>query len=280
MVASWISPESSPANPSRMIVVVLEIPEAEKLADRARRLADDWGGKVVNEGISLDGEVAWRVQRNAAPVFQPVEAIITGYHEQFYLIYGSASGSNSCHEEMEVIRTSWKWTSIDTPAHHLEFRSQPITTFNGKVSLNFPAVANTFKTDNPQRTFGLSITNIIEKSFDFDAVMKLGEFSTGDTLEAACERVGTGTQKLHGLSESFVWRAVRGSRESVMTQPLLVPSPNRPFYVLLAIARLDGNQFVLVNFSIFTRDPGERSEYVVAAQRIVESIAINNPPSQ
>ena len=280
MIAKWISPESRPPNPSRMIEVVLEIPGDEKLEARARRLASEMDAKSPPAPTRIDGKTFWRVRRNPTNILQPVEAILAANHDHFYLVYAYAAGSSSCSEEIEGIQDSWQWTDVESPARHLEFRPAPMSAFDEKILLNFPAIANTFKTKNSQQSFGLSITNLKTKSFDLEVVVQIGELAAGDTLTAAAQRLGTGIQTQKNLAQPFVWHTVKGPHESVMTQPVPIPDPQRPFHMIWALVQLEGNQIVLLNFSLFTRDPVERSDYVVCAQSIVESITINNPPTR
>jgi len=167
-------------------------------------------------------------------------------------------------------------TSLDLPSERQESGRETRIAFDGKISLNLPAGAKMVDANDPHKC-GLAIMNARTRSTDMDAVLQLVDLPPGDTIDAASERIILGMRKQNPLADSFVWHTVQGTHKSLMTQPVDMPDGPRPVHVIWAMAQLDGNQIVLINFSIFSREPIERSDYVVVAQKIVESIAINNP---
>jgi hypothetical protein len=166
-------------------------------------------------------------------------------------------------------------SSFDSASERLESPGGPTTAFDGKISLSLPARAKMVDAKDPHKC-GLAIMNSRNRSTDMDAVLQLVDLPPDDTVDAASERLVSGMRKQNPVADTFVWHTVQGPHKSLMTQPVDMPDGPRPVHVIWAMAELDGNQIVLINFSLFSREPIERSDYVVVAQRIVESIAINN----
>lgn len=275
VVAEWISPESRPGTVRALIMVELKRPASTDSHEIASQLAQSWGGKVIDKPDVLDGERAWKIQ---APVskseLQPLEAVIAIHQGRLYMIEGGGMPGYSCHEQVEFIRSSWKWTSIDSAAKHLEFRAKPLVVFSGKVSINFPAAMNTFDNGHPDRSLGLSLRDTKRDTDAFTAFVQFGEHSTEDTLAATEARLSRGIQDRFKLSQAFIWHTVGGSATRVITQPVRGPAQDGANWIMWAVIWLDDNRFVLINFTIYADDLAERAAYAKAAEDMAESISL------
>jgi hypothetical protein len=191
------------------------------------------------------------------------------------MIEGGAFPNVSCHEQVEAIRRGWKWIPIESPVNHLEFNDQPILAVQDRIIINYPRAMHLFDMGHPDRGIGLSVTSPIRDAEDFSAVMQVTVLPTGETFQSVQDRLGSGIEQKMNLPEKFVWRKTMGPIYGSMTQPVRCVTPDGPCWIAWALVGLDTEQFVMINFSLFSPNAADREKYNAAAQGIVESIRLN-----
>jgi hypothetical protein len=76
----------------------------------AKSLAKDYGGTVLAEQVTVDGEKGLRVRSPAsAGEIKPVEIIVVMHTSSVYLIMVGARPGMSVIEDLEHIRSTWTW---------------------------------------------------------------------------------------------------------------------------------------------------------------------------
>ena len=275
LMTRWVSTDQKTGDVAAMIMVQGGKPQQGDAPASARKLADDWGGRVTNEHDTLGGQRAWRVQADPpASGLHPVEGVVTVHEGHLYMILGGVTPGLSCHEQIESIRKSWKWTAIESPTKHLDkLLDQPMLALGGSVRINFPAVMHTYQTDKPDQVLDLGLYNLQRNGPDFLAYVQIADLPKGDTIEAAKDRLAAGTREKLKLPEPFVWRNLKAPTSRAITQPVRDPSEKEPTYLAWGIIALDTGRVVLINFTINCEDRGERSAYEAAAAKIVESVS-------
>jgi hypothetical protein len=174
--------------------------------------------------------------------------------------------------------------TVETPTNvapapiNLDFRPEPMKIFDGKISINFPAIASEIKPPDPKRQFAMTVVKPGTKSPDMNVVLSLVQVRPWETLQTTAERLTTSFKEQHKLSDSFVWRTVQGQREALITQPVFHSTAPVYVHVMWGLVQFDSNQVILITVNLFSQDAAERSAYAACAQKIVESIQINNPP--
>jgi hypothetical protein len=273
IITRWISPESRAGDVRGIIMVEMKIPDLPDGARIARALAREWGGRVTDDHDSLDGEVAWRIVAEPKTDLQPAEGLAAIHDNRLYLIEGGVTPGHSCHDQIEVIRQSWKWIPLDAPIRHLEFRDQAGTIFNNQAAINYPAAMYVFDDEHPERRFGIGLKNFQLGRDDFTATVEFAQLPAGVTLAKAEEGIGKGIQEKFKLPEAFVWRDLNnGTTRAGVTQVVPGPASLQKDWIMWGIVRLPENHIVLINFTIFDQDPADREIYAKTAQKIVESI--------
>ncbi|HZL35156.1 MAG TPA: hypothetical protein VFC78_07595 [Tepidisphaeraceae bacterium] len=278
MVAGWVSSDSRPRDIHAMIQVEAAKPTVDDAQATAKAMAGDWGGKVADSPLTLDGKPAWRVESPtpAKSGLQPVEGIIAMREGYVYMIMGGVTPGHSCHDAIESIRKSWKWTPIETPVKHLEFRDKPMIVFNNGVSINFPALMHTYPTKTPNRVLDLGFYNLARNAPDFLAYVQQAAVPAGVKLDALENKLATNTQEKYKLAEAFVWHGLKGATPRAITQPVRIP-PEAPDalangYVMWALIELPKGRLILINFTIVSENAPDRAEFEKAAQKIVGSV--------
>ncbi len=108
--AYFVSPESKPPSPSRIILVDIGKSTHPDLLATAEYLAKEWGGTVLGERTTLDGVEAIRVRvAKPSPGLQPIEGIVARRGERIYMILGGSVPGRSVVDEVEQVRKGWKW---------------------------------------------------------------------------------------------------------------------------------------------------------------------------
>jgi hypothetical protein len=275
IVTRWISPGSRAGNVQGIIMIEMKKPALPDAGQIAASLAKDWGGRVAEKQDSLDGEVAWRILAEPKAGLQPVEGLLTIHDGRLYLIEGGVTAGHSCHGPVEFIRQSWKWIPLDPPIKHLEFRDQPVTIFNNRVSINYPAAMYTFDNEHPERRLGFGLENFQLDHDDFTATVELGSLPNGATLLGAEASIARGIQAKFNLPEAFVWHDLNSdaSTQAAVTQAVPGPATSGKNWIMWGIVGLPGNQIVLINFTIFAEDPDDRATYAKTAEKIVGSVS-------
>jgi hypothetical protein len=277
MIARWISPHSQPGDLQGMIVVEMKKTDAGA-RQNAREIAKSWGGEVSDTEESLGGERAVMIQSNAHGTgLQPNEGLMAVHEGRLYIITGGVKPGFSCHDAIEEIRASWKWTKMEAPARHLEFCDKPLAALDGKTMINYPAVVNLFDTGGrPDQSLGLEIFNYVAGASEFQAIVQMGAFAPGLDFDLAKDKVGKGVQDKFKLAEAFAWHDVASAKRGAVTQAVMIPSDNDhdAYWIMWGLVSLDEKRFVLINYSIFTKDAGDREEYVKTAGKIAESIVV------
>jgi len=277
-VAIFSSPDSTPENTRQMLAVLCEKGESGNTIEVAMQLAKNWGGKITEHGLGLDGADALRVERDPTPSFRFTEAIVAEHNGHRFYIMGGAARGGSCHDEVELVRRTWKWTDVESPARYLEFHKEPISELGGKIKINYPLVACTLQTKVPETNISIAIPNINEDLPDVEVAVKLDEFPPGGNFESIKEAIAKNGQQEFKTREPFRWTDLPGTPRRSITQSADYPLGGRPGATLTwAIVDLDGKRFALINFTIFARNPQDRPAYEAAARKIVESVSAGAP---
>jgi hypothetical protein len=256
--------------------VTVEIKKTQDTtADAARGLSKDWGGQVVDEHVTIDGETAWRIEAHPPQSdLQPVEGLVISHAGHLFLIMGGITPGSSCHDQLEFVRRSWKWIPIDSPTKHLEIQTEHLNAINGKILIGLPKAMETFETGHPDKMAGLHLYNYKRNANDFKAVITLVDLPGGTDLNAAQERIGDGIVQRFNLNERFVWRPIKGLQPGSVTQLVRGPESDGVNWLMWALVKLNENQIALINISVYTADPDEQANYADAAQKIAETITL------
>lgn len=108
----FVSPGSDPSNPSAMIMIDIGRPADPDLKTAAEGMATNWGGRVVQEPVTLDGAPALRVRVDSPkPGLTPVEGVLCFRGGMLYMIMGGCRPGTSVVSEVEQVRATWKWVS-------------------------------------------------------------------------------------------------------------------------------------------------------------------------
>ena len=272
VIAAWSSPDSQSNNIFALIMVQHEKATSHDVAARAGELARSWNGQVTGEQRPLDGEMAWELKGDKSrSAFKPAEGLAALHNGHFIFIVVAAVPGRSYHQELELIRQNWKWTSPESPAAHLEFRSQPFTALDGRLTLNFPAIMTPYQTEAPEKSIGLHIENFKQAEAEVDGYVQFIDLANADSFDVVKDRVGKGTVEKLKLREAFVWRALKGPTERAITQPIL--SADSTHRIIWALVAFEPKRVVLINFGVYATDPQEQAAYSAMAEKIVESIS-------
>jgi hypothetical protein len=274
IIARWISPESKTGDVRGMIMVEMKKPKILDARQIAAAMAKGWGGQISDTQDQLDGEIAWRISADAKATLEPVEGIICIHEGRVYMIEGGVTSGNSCHDAIETIQRGWKWTTLEPPVKHLEFREQPVVLFNGGASINFPA-AMLLTDEEPGKSVFITLVSTQSDRTEFMGFVQFASLQDGDTLAAAEDRLTKGSQAQLKLLETLTWHNVKSATESQadVTQWVPGPSSEGKNWIMWGIAQLPGREIVLINFTAYSEDPDERAIYGKTAERIVGSIA-------
>jgi len=292
----WISPGSSADNVSGAMMIEVVKPSVLDVKRIAGILAKRWHGELVDKPESLDGEPAWRVVASVSDVLQPVEGLVCIHDGLLYLLEGDVTDGHACHDQIETIHQGWAWmpldasakigppaeldplAQLDSPLNPLskrrDFRYQPITIFNGKVSVDFPTAMQAIDDANPAKLM-FTLHDYEHDHANFLAFIEPGQLLSGDTLAAVAERVGAIARANLEYTEKFVWHKLNSeSARGLITQPLAAPA-GKPYTVIWAIVLLPGNRLVMTNFIITTRNDDDLAFYAQTAEKIAGTVKLS-----
>jgi hypothetical protein len=293
----WISPGSSADNVSGAVAIEVVKPSVLDVKRVAAVLARRWHGELVDKSESLDGEPACRIVAPVSENLQPVEGLVCIHEGRLYLIEGDVTDGHACHDQIEMIRQGWAWiplsllakigppaeldplAKLDSPLNPLskrrDFRYQPITIFNGKVSVDFPTAMPEIDDTNPGKIL-FSLHNYEHDHADFLAFVQPGGLLRGDTLAAVAQRVGAIVHTNGGFSGVFVWHSIKSdSARGLITQPLAAPPGGRPYRAIVAVVLLPDNKLVLANFVISTLNDDDLAFYTQTAETIMGTVKLS-----
>lgn len=106
----FINSDSDRRSPKAMIMVDTGKAANPNLRETAEKMAADWGGTVLEESTTLDGVEALRVRvSKPGGGLRPVEGVAAIRNGRLYLVMGGTVPGRSIVDEVEEVRTSWKW---------------------------------------------------------------------------------------------------------------------------------------------------------------------------
>jgi hypothetical protein len=283
-VIQWISPESSPNQLQAKVVVEGAKPVESDAQTTATKMAKSWGGSVPDEKTSLDGEPAYRilVTKRGADL-QPVEGIIAFHDGYLYLIMGGVAGDHVCHEAVEQVRKSWKWSGFESPAKHLEFRKEPYR-LGDTVTMAVPELMQTYPVEHPDLTLDLGLYYLPKGDSVFLSIAQILPRTKGQTFDALKDGFLAAVKQRLELPADLQWQTGKGELKRVMTPlvkasniPGTPPGSTKP--IIYALVELDENRVMLVNFTV-PADASEHRVYAEVAAKMVDSIAVVNKPAK
>ncbi|HXE55173.1 MAG TPA: hypothetical protein VN541_19275 [Tepidisphaeraceae bacterium] len=274
VITRWIGPGSTPESIQQMILIRVAKPRFGT-GETAVGLAAQWGGRVVDAHVNLDGETAVLTQAEPLkPELQTVAGLVVTHDGNLYMVDGAATPGHPIDGAIETIRKSWKWIPIDPPSKHLEFRKEPVIVLGGRISINYPAAMLSFDDGKPDQLFGISLNNVKLEAHDFEAVVQIAPLADGVTFGQAQDLLAADFQSKFSLAEPFVWHSVGSSGQRAITQPVRVlkGAQERTHWVAWGLISFDRTHVVMINFIIYPEDPNERAIYEATAEKIIASV--------
>jgi hypothetical protein len=276
-VVSWMSGDSTPEHLQALIKVEAARGVAATAEATARGLATDWGGTVLSEKLSLDGEPAFRVlAANDTSALKPVEGIVAIHNGYLYMVLGGVTAGHECHRQIQELATGWKWLEVIKPSAHLVFWPQPNSVLGGRVLLNYPTDMRFYATEHPDTVLDLGLYDMRKNDTPFLAYIQLTPMPKEKGFAEAADTMLQYLKKQKLVDEALVWR--RSENESArrvtgsVRSALISQNLKRDAYTKLAVLQLDEDHLVLINFTICTANAQERDRYDTAADAIVQSV--------
>jgi len=271
--AMWgrIDPRTNKAG--ALVSIALEKP-GPTAADAARKLAENWKGRLVDTQLLVDGEPAYEVRGDPkAGGMHPVEAVAVTHDGVTYLIVGSEMPGTSCHDQMVALTKTWKWIPAEPVQAHLEF-GEPGAVLEDHLMINGPRVMHIReKTDITPHQLQLELFNPIRADIDLVAIVQYVELLPGDSIEGMKERLGKGMSTKLKLTAPFKWRDLTGAGTHYVTDVVYALLDGNVTGIAWALVRLDGSGIAVINFSVNTPRAEDRRTYADLAERMVKTVS-------
>ncbi len=278
IVAWWTGPNSTSGAPVAIIMIECGRTPARSLEEVARGLARSWHGVVDDHPTTLGGTPALRViAESDGRALRPVEGVAAIHDGLLYLVMGGVTAGHSVKDEVEAIRASWTWTSIEPTDKHLEFRTGPLSLSGGAATLNVPKLMYNASTEHTDRVLDLGLHNVLRGEPDFLVYAQIVTLAEGLSFDEYKERLSENLRAQGGVKGAIQW-ATRGNDPSRVVSPALEAElPNKAggrtrMLVRWALVKLDDRRLVSVNFTLPHAAPWDRSAFITVVDRIADSI--------
>ena len=197
----------------------------------------------------------------------------------FVIVLGIALLSESHQNRLEAARRAAAAKILaEADADPLRFRDQPADVFDGTMQINYPAVMSMSKDPSTGNRFGLGVRDVRRNETAFDAIAQLIPLVPGDTLKAAEDRLATGFREKWKLADTPAWTEIDGTTPRAITDIIVRPD-DQVHGIIWGIIRLDPQHLVLINFTIYSAEPEQRSLFDGIARRIVQSVTPTPTPA-
>lgn len=275
LVTRWMSPDSVPPHAQALVMIEMQRTPDTDARVVAQNLAKGWGGQVLEQSESLDGEKAWRVR--AEPTQQglrPVEAVVTIRDGYVYSIQGGVVPGKTCRAEVDAVRASWKWSAFESPvAHHLALRQEPLLLLGGSATMQVPEAMVTFDTDKNETMAGLLVHNRERRADDFKVTLTRVEIPEGDTFANARERIAAGIHLFTRRKERVNWRSLDLTPQIWVTNPVPGPDSEPDCEIVWALVeQMDGRSFYFLSFMIYATDANARNRYEELCELMAQTV--------
>jgi len=276
-VLQWISTDSNPEKPSRVIRVELDEMYERSVDAAAIYAAFNLPGTVADHAPMIDGERAQRIV--AKPAKDPAslhvtEELLVHHRGREYRLIAECADDRSCTAEVEAIARSWKWLDIDRPAQALGPEID-FDAFNGLLSWTVPSAVRLV----PEKTSTapwLYVSNFRTDRIEFTAEFVLMDTPTDVSFAQAVVVFSADLDKFLKTEQPLEFHDCAGRPARVMSQVVEAHPPESlfPGATQVAFVSVGRKRVLAIQFLSTPLDPADREAYTSLATRMVESIRL------
>ena len=248
------------------------VPASDDPLANVQALAKQMNGTIQSDHELLDGQRAWQIRADPTRnLSNPTCMLVTFRNGGMYLISLSSIPGFSYDRSLEEVRSSWKWTAIESPARHLVMQTTPRTIYDGKLTILCPDTMQPFRKQPDGAKFGLILPSFAGQD-DFTAIIQLPDLAADDTLADIEKRLTVGMAGRR--SEPYAWYPIKSRLEGGMTQMVKSTRDGDEMWEMLAVVRLSSEEFAMINFATYSKNTSDRAAYAKVAQQMAESLAL------
>ncbi|HLK59803.1 MAG TPA: hypothetical protein VKU00_24795 [Chthonomonadaceae bacterium] len=280
-VASWErGDEKSPGRAT--LFVEIEPASSLTLAERVAQLQRQFGGKILDGHARLDGIPAVRMMFPGSKEMPRHEALVARRDRHTYVLEMHAAMGAKTEAAWQALIHSWKWIPTEAPAGHLEFAAQPLSLFNGLLTLQTPRILRPFPTGFQTQAKLAVVDNRTDvMALDVDAqLLPNPSHLSLDPLKAS---LAAQLQQMLKLDSLPAWKERPGRIQLFLTDSFTPPSapsngqqapPYQP-RVRYGLAPVDKDHLLLMAFTITVATEAERKVYEAVVDRMLDSLALH-----
>ena len=141
IVAQWAITNFLGANLAQIRIETLQTTDPV-LDNLAKSWAETWGGSLLQEETTLDGERAIRIRaEHKGWGIKIVEGVVAMHNGRLFVIAGGVMSGQECRKEVEAIRASWKWMACRHPSEFANDLPSQMPLKGSQLVVRVPAAA-------------------------------------------------------------------------------------------------------------------------------------------
>jgi hypothetical protein len=255
VVVRWLPGDVSPKHATILVSISMGRPLEKSAEKAAESYVTKHGGKVINDGSTLDGEAAIHVRGEyTAKDWQPVDSLLLFRNGMQYVVEVMVTKAQPTQEVLEQIRKSWKWTDIKLPSEVLDdlvWARVPKT----NISVQIPRCAAVFKGMETRPSIQVALSD--RPRADYEALLLVQVMGTWnkdvDKFEQLTGKLLNGAKAKLPLDRDLKW-AVLDPEKQIAVSGVSKHADKPDTQVILVLRRLESGETLMANFSLVTKD--------------------------
>ena len=249
-----------------------------KLDEAAPQLARLEDCVVEEKPAMLDGVEARRIRGNGKqPGWNVRDGFVCVHKGYLYLLLNSAKGEAGVGNELDSVQKSWRWIDIEPPSKHLALAKKPVSIFQGRATIQLPAIARIVTEELTTRTFHTGIPNMARGGPDFTLFAQTLPNARAESIAELQTRFGDSLVAKRLVPKAPAWNSLKGSTPRAISDAceMMLPGMEDRGTVIWAVIAFDQAELVLINFTIpKSVTPDEVKAYRALAEEVVSSVAL------
>lgn len=259
--------------------------DAETVSDTLDANAEKWAKKyqMTSREITLAGERAIELTKPQQNNEHLDIIVLVMRGKILYQISGFSNDGKTATGAVIFVQTLWKWIDRKPLAESIEM-SKPIPAIDGGISLSVPK--SSYLSTNKKELFAAAMYDVTRNVDEYRILVWPMTREAGEGIDKLTANVIQYETLRKKTEPQPVWRKIDGPTPRMMTQPIVVitpedmdedgPIPEFRITKMFAVIEVNDTQAVKIVFNLSPEDEKQNEKFVAAAEKIVGSMVITD----